>query len=301
MPSNAAHPAAASTAGLPSALQVWLGRGVVRHARFRPTAHAFAYPTWFLLLPMRTPAGETPVAPWPIARNRRAWVSFHDADHGDGTADALPWLERVLAEAGIVDADGAVWLHTLPRVFGLVFKPVSFWYALRRDGTLAAIVAEVNNTFGERHSYVLPAPQWGRTQVAEKVFHVSPFNPIDGVYHFRFFTQPEAAAQPARTVARVDLVDEAGVRLGTSVSGTLAPCTPANLSAALWAVPWLSLGVLLRIHWQALGLWRKRVPFFRKPAPPAAAVTRARDLALPPAATAPILAPLERSPDARHA
>ena len=188
---------------------------------------------------------------------------------------------QVLHDAGVADAHGAVWLHTFPRVFGLVFKPVSFWYALRTDGSLAAIVAEVNNTFGERHAYVLPAPQWGRVQEARKVFHVSPFNPIDGHYRFRFFTCPaEAAGTAFRTIARVDLADAEGLRISTSVSGALEPLTRASLRQALWAVPWLSLGVIVRIHTQALQLWRKRVPFFRKPLPPAQAVSLAQ--AVPP-------------------
>jgi uncharacterized protein len=279
--------------GLPASTQVWLGRGTVRHARLRPVHHAFAYPTWFVLLPMRAAPGSAPIAPWALARNRRAWVSFRDTDHGDGRGDCLAWLMQLLQEAGVQDAHGAVWLHTLPRVFGLVFKPVSFWYALRIDGSLAAIVAEVNNTFGERHCYVLPAPQWGRTQEAQKVFHVSPFNPIDGHYRFRFFTcATHAPGATWRTVARVDLADAEGLRLSTSVSGALEPLTRAALRRALWAVPWLSLGVMVRIHAQALQLWRKRVPFFRKPVPPAQAVSLAQPLSQGPAPAplAPVLA-----------
>lgn len=248
-----------------------LGRGVVRHRRLRPQAHGFAYDTFFVLLPMRqwrrAPGGA-------LARNRFGLVSFHDADHGHGGPDALAWLEALLAAEGIADADGEVWLHCLPRVLGYAFKPVSFWYCHRGDGTLAAVVVEVNNTFGERHCYLLAGPDlaYGREQRARKVFHVSPFCRVDGDYRFRFL-RSEAGDAP-RTVARIEHHDADGPLIVTSVSGRLVPVTRAALIAACVQVPLLTLGVLLRIHWQALRLALKRVPFFAKPVPPDRFVTR---------------------------
>ena len=148
-----------------------LGVGVVRHRRLRPRVHAFEYPTYFLMLPLRS----LRAAPEPaLRRNRRGWLSFHDADHGDGRSDALAWLDELLASEGIHDAQGEAWLHCYPRVLGYVFKPVSFWYCHRNDGTLAAIITEVNNTFGERHCYLLDQPRYGQELTADKVFHVSP-------------------------------------------------------------------------------------------------------------------------------
>jgi hypothetical protein len=114
-----------------------------------------------------------------LAVNRRAALSAYERDHGDGRAvaagGALGWLEELLQREGIADADGEIWLQTYPRVLSYTFRPVSFWYAHRHDGTLRAIVAEVNNTFGERHCYLLDAPRWGAQAQAHKVFHVSPF------------------------------------------------------------------------------------------------------------------------------
>jgi DUF1365 family protein len=157
-----------------------IGWGQVRHTRMRPARHAFVYPTAFLMLPMRRLQ----------AINRRAWFAFHDVVHGDGRpADqggALAWMDELLHQEGITDAQGEVWLQTFPRVLGHAFKPVSFWYAHRSDGGLAAIVAEVNNTFGERHCYLLPKPQYGHTLRADKVFHVSPFCDVQGEYRFRW-------------------------------------------------------------------------------------------------------------------
>ncbi len=244
-----------------------LGTGQVRHRRLRPREHAFAYATYFLMLPMRSLRRQ----PSPqLVRNRSGLLSFHDADHGDGRDDALAWLDELLASEGVHDADGEAWLHTYPRVLGYVFKPVSFWYCHRADDTLAAIVVEVNNTFGERHCYLLAGPDlaWGRELTAQKVFHVSPFCQVQGGYRFRFMRTAE------RTVARVDHDDEAGALLQTSVSGTLAPLNAQTARAAFFGMPLMTLGVMLRIHWQALKLWRKRVPFVAKPAPPQAFTSR---------------------------
>jgi hypothetical protein len=246
---------------------VLLGTGQVRHTRLRPAHHAFAYATFFLLLPMRSLHREGGGA---LAHNRRGALSFWDCDHGDGRANALEWLDAMLLAQGITDAQGEVWLHCYPRVLGYAFKPVSFWYCHRPDGTLRAIVAEVNNTFGERHCYLLDAPAWGAELQAEKVFHVSPFCPVEGSYRFRFLFD----AARSRTVARVDYHDNAGALLQTSVSGRLEPLTAASGRRALWRHPAMTLAVVARIHWQAARLWTQRNRFFRKPAAPPQLVTR---------------------------
>jgi hypothetical protein len=244
-----------------------LGTGQVRHTRLRPARNAFAYPTFFLLLPMRSMrtggAGAVP-------HNRFGTLSFWDRDHGEGGDDALAWLDALLRGEGIDDADGEAWLHCYPRVLGYAFKPVSFWYCHRQDGSLRAIVVEVNNTFGERHCYLLDAPAWGREVEARKVFHVSPFCEVSGRYRFRFLF----SATRDRTVVRIDYDDTAGPLLQTSVSGALESATTPALRRALWGHPLMTLAVIARIHWQALRLAAKRVPFFSKPAAPGAFVTR---------------------------
>jgi hypothetical protein len=186
---------------------------------------------------------------------------------GDG--QALAWCERVLMDAGITDADGEIWLQTYPRVLGFVFKPVSFWYAERRDGSLAAVLAEVNNTFGERHSYVLAGARWGHEATAAKAMHVSPFCEVRGGYRFYFMRRaPQGWGDGVRLLARVDHDDADGPILQTSVSATLQTLTRASLARAWLAMPLLTMGVVARIHWQALCLWLKRVPFFHKPPAP---------------------------------
>ncbi len=249
-----------------------LGIGRVRHQRLRPVGHGFDYPTWFLMLPMRALRARPNAA---LRRNRRGgWVSFHDADHGDGRSDCLAWLDEQLQAQGITDATGEIWLHTYPRMLGVAFKPVSFWHCHRADGSLAALVAEVNNTFGGRHCYLLAGADlaYGRELAAAKRFHVSPFCTVEGGYRFRFMRTQADAGGAGRTVARIEHDDAQGPLLLTSVSGELAPLTPERLRQALWRMPLLTLGVVARIHWHALRLMLKRVPFFGKtpPAPAAA-------------------------------
>lgn len=256
--------------------QAQLGLGQVRHTRTRPVRHAFAYPTFFLMLPLRSLAAQGPGA---LARNRRAALAFWDRDHGDGRGDCLAWLDELLQRQGIADADGEVWLHTYPRVLGYTFKPVSFWYCHRADGSLRAVLVEVNNTFGERHCYLLDQPRMGTAVRADKVFHVSPFCEVRGEYTFRFM-RTHARGQD-RTVVRIDYDDTPEAGLGplilTSVSGVLEPLNAASARRALLAHPAMTLAVIARIHWHALRLWLKRVRFIHKPAPPTAFVTHGHE------------------------
>jgi DUF1365 family protein len=241
-----------------------IGFGVVRHVRLKPARHAFSYGSYFWLLPMRALARAPQDA---VRRNRTGWLSFHDADHGQGGPDALAWVDDMLKSSGLWRPDlaqGEVWLQTYPRVLGYVFKPVSFWFVHRADGALHAVIAEVNNTFGERHCYVLSGSTlgWGREMLADKVFHVSPFCDVQGRYRFRFMRTA------TRLIARVDHDDVQGPLIQTSISGVLEELKASSVRRAIFGWPVMTLGVVARIHWQALQLWLKRVPFFSKPEPP---------------------------------
>lgn len=236
------------------AAQVCLGH--VMHRRLRPVAHGFTYPVFYLRLPLRELAST---ACGIFSVDRFNLLSFHAKDHGprDGSA-LLPWIEDLLARHQLPH-DGPIVLQTFPRVLGFVFNPVSFWYCHDRDGRLVAILAEVNNTFGGTHSYLLhrqgqPLSDGERLQ-ADKVFHVSPFNRIEGEYRFRF------QLEGGRALARIDYLDAQGELLLTSISGQPRPWSRAALLAAFLRMPVMTLGVVARIHWQALKLWLKGVPF----------------------------------------
>ena len=251
-----------------------LGFGPIRHVRLRPLRRAFGYEGVFLRVRVDGDAARVAadgLRPW-FAIDGRAPMSLRTADHGDGRAPLDAWARGLCTQAGVT-ADGAVWLHTFPRMLGYAFKPVSFWFCHRADGAPVAVIAEVNNTFGERHCYLLCEPDGaplrpGRELHARKTFHVSPFCEVAGGYTFRFVNRAD------RAFARVDHHDADGPLLLTSLSGALVPADRAAVRRALLGRPLFTVGVIARIHWQALRLWLARVPFHRKPAPPAALVTR---------------------------
>ncbi len=245
--------------------------GEVLHRRLAPARHAFRYGVFFLRLRID---GPPPGFPALCSRNRWNLCSFYDADHGPRDGSPLePWIRNILTRHGLDCADGAIWLQAFPRVLGYVFNPISFWLCHDRAGALRAVLAEVSNTFGERHNYLvshadarpIAAGDW---LTARKVFHVSPFFPVTGEYRFRFADHSE------RCAFRIDYDDGQGHSLLTSVSGAARPLSTATMARALIRYPWMTLGVVLRIHYQALRLWLKRVPFFPKPVPPAEDTTR---------------------------
>jgi len=244
--------------------------GEVRHTRLRPVRHAFRYRSFFLRVPVHRLDGRSH-GRWWFGVNRRALISLYESDHGDA-GEARAWIRGVLRDAGI-DGDGEIWLHTFPRVFGYAFKPVSFWFCHDPGGALRAVVAEVNNTFGERHCYLLAGERGepiraGTELRARKALHVSPFCSVEGGYRFRFLDAG------GRALMRVDYDDARGPLLVTSMSGRLSALGPASCARALFGYPWFTLGVTARIHWQALRLWIRRVPWHRKPEPPSLATTR---------------------------
>lgn len=246
-------------------------RGQTFHGRRGPVANAFRYGVDYLLLDAEAPLS----GPWPFARNRRALIGLRDADHGGppGRGEGAPWARRVLAAHGLGPVTGGrLLLLAQPRVLGHVFNPVSFWLAHDGEGRLRAVIAEVTNTFGDRHSYLCARPDHGPIArddrlAARKVFHVSPFQPVAGGYSFRFDIRDD------RIGIFIDFAAEDG-GLYATLTGRRAPATTAGLLAALVRRPFGARRVLALIHWQALRLWLKGAPYRTRPAPPAEEVTR---------------------------
>lgn len=247
----------------------WLYRGKVGHARLGTKNHAFAYDSLFICFPLQQ---RQALASKLFGYNRWNLFGYHDADHGDG-ADPEAWMRNILSQHGVTAADGEIWLHALPRILGFVFNPVSFWYCHDQQQQLRAVLCEVRNTFGERHCYLLTAADQGvitadATLHSEKVFHVSPFYPVNGHYQFQFARQGDFRR------VQIDYWQDGELSLKTHVSGTALALTDKNLLKTFIQLGWATLMVVLRIHWQALKLWRQGVTFHRKPAPPVMEISR---------------------------
>lgn len=234
-----------------------LFRGNVMHCRLRPVRHAFVIPAFYIQLPVRDLASANCAV---FSVDRYNILSFRTQDHGprDGSP-LLPWIEGILREHGLPD-DGEIILQTFPRVLGYVFNPVSFWFCHDRAGALVAVLAEVRNTFGGYHNYLLhqggAALHASDVLQSDKSFHVSPFNQVQGHYQFRFMLQGN------RQQACIDYDDGQGPLLLTALSGTPFPWCTRTLLGAFLKMPFFTIGVIVRIHWHALRLWCKGVTFY---------------------------------------
>lgn len=244
--------------------------GHVMHRRLRPRAHRLRYRVFSLLLDLD---GIDALAArlTLFSRGRFNLLSFHDRDYGDGTARPLrAQVETHLAAAGLAPDGGAIRLLTMPRVMGFAFNPLSIYFCHGRDGALRAILYEVNNTFGQRHSYLLPAaPGQGPIvrQTVAKAFHVSPFMAMDMEYTFRV-GPPGDHLSIAITVS-----DASGPVLIALHAAKRRSLTDRALLRVLLTHPALTLKVVGGILWEAARLWAKGVPVRPCPAAPRHGVT----------------------------
>jgi DUF1365 family protein len=238
--------------------------GSVSHRRFTPVGHAFTYPVFMPLIDIdRIP--ELMAVSRLSAYNRWSWASFHERDHfGDPGLALRDRLRRDAAAAGVTLPDGRILLLTNLRYLGYAFNPVSFFYCYGADAQLQAVLAEVNNTFGESHNYWLtesnrlPSGHAFR-YAASKAFHVSPFMPMSLDYEFAF-TPPEG-----RIVAHISTF-EAGMRtLEATLTLEGREWSPGEIRRALVRHPWLTGKVIAAIHYEALRLYLKRAPFHQNP------------------------------------
>jgi uncharacterized protein len=273
------------TSRSPTAHSSTLAITEVRHRRHRPAVHRIRLTTFHVLVDVDDlPRLDREVLGF--GHNRRSPIAVHDRDHLGGPdgvtsrAAAGPEtlrqrMEALLSEREVVLPGGSLLLLCHPRVFGHVFNPVSWWFAHHEDDTLGLIVAEVSNTFGDRVVYVLDELESGpdgtvRSTTAKRL-HVSPFLPVDD-HVYRFVVRPPGPTPAARVLVHMEVDDPEGTVLDATQDGRLVPFTTARLIGLLLRFPLVSLRSLAHIHLHALMLWRKRVPFHRRPAPPADAV-----------------------------
>ena len=242
-------------------------RATTFHGRTGTVSNAFRYGIDYVLVDAEAEVD----APRLFSRRRAAPFSLRDADHGGppGRGAGAPWARRVFADAGLAPA--TIRLMAQPRVLGHVFNPVSFWLAEDGAGRLTGVIAEVTNTYGDRHSYLCTlggrpiGP--GDRLTADKVFHVSPFQPVAGDYAFRFDIRPDKV----HVVIEYRTGEET---LIATLTGPRRPLTDRAILTALVRRPFGARRVLGLIHWQALVLWWKGAPFRARPEPPGHEVSK---------------------------
>ncbi|WP_439124007.1 DUF1365 domain-containing protein [Marivita sp.] len=237
--------------------------GHTYHGRKGSTENAFRYSIDYVMLD----AEAAPKTPWFFSRNNGNLASLQDSDHGGapGKGSGALWAREVL-DAHQVRAPGRLMLLAQPRFMGHVFNPVSFWLAHDEQDNLIAVIAEVSNTFGDRHSYLCRKP--GNAPIdpsdrlqATKIFYVSPFQPVEGGYEFRFDIRPDKIG------IWIDYTQESG--------GLIATLTGPRKAISNWSIlrsilrrPFGSRRVLALIHWQALKLWWKGSRYRTRTEPP---------------------------------
>ncbi|MGV8985061.1 MAG: DUF1365 domain-containing protein [Cypionkella sp.] len=236
------------------------------HSRKGRIANAFRYGVDYVLL---NPEEDT--GPTLFSHNRTNLAALHDTDHGGapGQGRGAVWVRETIARHNL-PTPTTIRLLAQPRLLGHVFNPVSFW--LCEDATgLRVMIAEVTNTYGDRHSYLCHradlAPIGPDDHLnAQKIFHVSPFQTVAGSYTFRIDLRTD----------RINIVINYSVAEGgltATLTGPLTPLTNAGLLKALMRRPFGSRRVLALIHWQALKLWFKGARFRHRPHPPTTEVS----------------------------
>ena len=226
-------------------------RTSISHVRQTPLKNAFTYRSysWFVDVD-RLPS---------LPRILQPLAVFRPADHlGDPAATIRINVERFLRTRGIEPDGGAIHMLTSARVFGYVFNPLSLFWCYRQSGELQCVVAEVHNTYGERHCYLLETDAAGRAMVP-KEFYVSPFNDVDGQYRMKL------PASEERLSVSIVLEREGHRPFVATMDGDRRPATVRNILAAAIAVPAAPLLVSALIFFQGVKLWARRLPVIKRP------------------------------------
>lgn len=243
----------------------------VTHHRPHPHKHTLRMRVTMLLLDLDEMKLLERSLRW-FSVDRRNIVSFRARDHGDrGGTTLRDWVAAQLAEAGIAPPGGAIRLLCMPRLLGRAFNPLSVWFCHAPDGSLAAMLYEVRNTFGQRHNYAVAVDEDTPhlRHAAVKLFYVSPFLPMEMTYRFDVWRTPQADLRVAITGKSASRV-----LIHAAMAGHRREITDRALLHAALRLPLQGARVLARIHWEAVKLWWKGAAFHSRPAPPARSVSR---------------------------
>lgn len=243
--------------------------GSVMHRRLEPRMHHFRYRAFWFLLDLDELTELSNKLRW-FSRNRANVFSLYDTDHGDGSQTPLRvQIESQLNDAGIDLSGGRIDLLCMPRTLGYCFNPLSIFFCYRANAELAAVIYQVHNTFGERHSYVIPVEEQkaAHHQRCRKLFYVSPFLDMDMRYDFRV-TGPDE-----RIAVGICASSSARPVLNAVLTGVRRDLTDRNLLFVFLKIPAVTFKVMAAIYWQALHLWVKGMRLRRRPLPPEQAST----------------------------
>jgi DUF1365 family protein len=254
---------------IPAVLPKGILHARITHVRYTPKRYVLRHRLWYLAIRL----SDLPrLNRMMLGFNRARPFSLRDRDYGRGEDTLEAWIRRAFDETGLVQPDGEVVLVTLPRVLGIGFNPVSFWLCHDAAGQLTAVLAEVHNTFGERHSYLARNTDGspirsGNVIRAEKIFYVSPFLPVNGEYLFRFDKQEDSLA------ISIDLMREGARVMSATIAGRFAPLSNKAHAVCFLRYPLPAIQVIGFIHYHAARLYMRGLSIFERPAPPAAAVS----------------------------
>ncbi|WP_409525832.1 DUF1365 domain-containing protein [Nitrincola sp. MINF-07-Sa-05] len=245
-------------------------RGEVMHHRMRPHKHRFIYKvaSWLIDLDEVDTLNSLKL----FSHNRFNLFSFHDRDHGDGSDTPLKeQIRSILQSHDINTGKGSIMLLCYPRIFGYVFNPLSVFYCYDEQKTLQAILYEVSNTFGQRHSYLIPTDENATSRIVRqncrKLLYVSPFMPMETDYSFRM--QPPGN----RIAVCIRQSGDEGPVLDATFTGIRHEISNSALVRSFLRYPLMTLKVIAGIHWEALRLWRKGMRLQPRPDAPTYSVS----------------------------
>lgn len=248
--------------------------GHVAHKRRRPKAHELRYRVFCLSLDIDELDTLHRRLKW-FSVNSFNVMSFYDRDHGPGTNESLrPWVERHLQQADVDLEGGSIKVVCYPRILGYAFNPLTTYFCYHQDGTLRAMLYEVSNTFGQRHSYLFPIKKKARRMFrhsCDKRFYVSPFLEVAGQYEFSVRPLTD------RLFLHIRQSDADGPVLDAWTTGHKKHLTDRAIISSLLRYPLLTLKIIAGIHWEALRLWSKGIATTERPKPPGLPVTIVND------------------------